>query len=324
MGVFPLLSLPDCVLEMVLDLLSFDQVSHMRIVCRGFDMICKRQLNRGFRCAERAQAKYLQEIKAMLPRRESVRKAHHFARHCEIVTGMETRINLLRMTFAKYIDADLCCFIPGKVIDEVYRVLRWVKNDPYPPRSFEVLQELRDISSMAMEHFDEQILPTFRCPPFPASGSLCNRPARLLSSPGNLFLAMACSPSQPQNGSIPGAMSVSDLRDEMAVLMRRMDKSVKKNKRLASQANAKVGALQNDLVAQNAKIECLEKVLNTQSSLIMSQAEMLKEVNKKLLENKQNLGDFVVQEKQAKKRTKVGEGEEEVQAVTTKKRKLQD
>ena len=55
-----------------------------------------------------------------------------------------------------------CCFIPGKVIDEIFDVLRKIQNDKALPRAYEVLQELRDISSMAMEYFDEHIAPTLK------------------------------------------------------------------------------------------------------------------------------------------------------------------
>ena len=64
---------------------------------------------------------------------------------------------MLSMTYSKYIELDLCCFIPGKVIDEVLTILRLVENTTRPLRAHEVLQELRDISSMAIEHFDEHI-----------------------------------------------------------------------------------------------------------------------------------------------------------------------
>jgi hypothetical protein len=46
-----------------------------------------------------------------------------------------------------------------QVLDEIYRVLKVVNVDPNPPRAHELLQELRDISSMAMEHFDDKISP---------------------------------------------------------------------------------------------------------------------------------------------------------------------
>ena len=49
-----------------------------------------------------------------------------------------------------------------QVLDEIYRILKFVRVSPNPPRAHELLQELRDISSMAMEHFDEKIVPNLR------------------------------------------------------------------------------------------------------------------------------------------------------------------
>ena len=66
------------------------------------------------------------------------------------------------MTFLKYVDLNLGCFIPGKVIDEIISVLRTIKKDENPPRAYEILQELRDISSMAMEYFDDKIFSTLK------------------------------------------------------------------------------------------------------------------------------------------------------------------
>jgi hypothetical protein len=65
---------------------------------------------------------------------------HPLARHCDILTAIETRISLLGMTFMKYVDLDLCCFIPGKVIDEIFTVLRTIQAERNPPRAYEVLQ----------------------------------------------------------------------------------------------------------------------------------------------------------------------------------------
>lgn len=66
------------------------------------------------------------------------------------------------MTYTKYIDLNLCCFIPGKIIDEVLNVLKLVASTTKPLRAHEVLQELRDISSMAIDHFDEKIAPVLK------------------------------------------------------------------------------------------------------------------------------------------------------------------
>lgn len=55
-----------------------------------------------------------------------------------------------------------CLFSSCQVIDEIYRVLRYVNATRAPQRAHEVLQELRDISSMAMEYFDEKIVPILK------------------------------------------------------------------------------------------------------------------------------------------------------------------
>lgn len=48
------------------------------------------------------------------------------------------------------------------MIDEVLRVLKVLELTNNPPRAHEILQELRDISSMAIEHFDEKICPLLK------------------------------------------------------------------------------------------------------------------------------------------------------------------
>ncbi|XP_012543692.1 F-box only protein 28 [Monomorium pharaonis] len=157
-----LINLPDVCLEAILSNLSYDEISKYRIVCRQFDRICKKLLNRGFNLMEKYHAQCLRTVKSKLPRRESERRSHPLARHCDILTAIETRISMLSMTFIKYVDLNVCCFIPGKVIDEIFRVLQLIRETKTPPRAHEILQELRDISSMAMEHFDEKILPDLK------------------------------------------------------------------------------------------------------------------------------------------------------------------
>uniref|UniRef100_A0A2M4D0K2 F-box domain-containing protein n=1 Tax=Anopheles darlingi TaxID=43151 RepID=A0A2M4D0K2_ANODA len=151
------LDLPDCMIEQVLEFLPYDEIAKKRIVCRTMDRICQSLLNRGFNKMVRRHNQHLKTIKSQLPRRESERRNHPLAKHSDILTCIETRISMLSMTYAKYIDKDLCCFIPGKVIDEVLTILRLIENTTRPLRAHEILQELRDISSMAIEHFDENI-----------------------------------------------------------------------------------------------------------------------------------------------------------------------
>lgn len=92
---------------------------------------------------------------------------------------MSRNLVQLNVRISQFIDLNLCCFIPGKVIDEIYRVLRFINQNPSPPRVHELLQELRDISSMAMEYFEERVAPSLKL--------------RLVSSRPSL----GCSISQP-------------------------------------------------------------------------------------------------------------------------------
>ena len=61
-------------------------------------------------------------------------------------------------TLGQYIDANLCCFIPGKIIDEIYNIFNILRNQEIPAE-WKVLQELRDICAMAKEHFESEIMP---------------------------------------------------------------------------------------------------------------------------------------------------------------------
>uniref|UniRef100_A0A8D0LBL9 Uncharacterized protein n=1 Tax=Sphenodon punctatus TaxID=8508 RepID=A0A8D0LBL9_SPHPU len=84
-------------------------------VCKRMDLVCQRMLNQGFLKVERYHNLCQKQVKAQLPRRESERRNHSLARHADILAAVETRLSLLNMTFMKYVDSNLCCFIPGKV-----------------------------------------------------------------------------------------------------------------------------------------------------------------------------------------------------------------
>lgn len=152
-----LLELPDCMLEQIFEYLPYDEIARKRVINTKVNKICQRLLNRGFNKMIRRHTTNLKRIKSLLPRRESERRNHPMARHADILTCIETRISMLSMTYTKYMELNLCCFIPGKIIDEVLRILKLIESTTKPLRAFEVLQELRDLSSMAIEHFDDKI-----------------------------------------------------------------------------------------------------------------------------------------------------------------------
>ncbi|KAF2895220.1 hypothetical protein ILUMI_10952 [Ignelater luminosus] len=157
-----ILAIPDIALEKILSFLSYDEIAKNRLVCTKFNQIGGKLLTRGFLQVERRHNAIYKRMKSMLPRRESERRAHPLARHCDILSAVETRLSMLSMTYMKYMGSNVCCFIPGKVLDEIDRILTLVENVDPPPRTHELLQELRDISSMALEHFDEVILPRLK------------------------------------------------------------------------------------------------------------------------------------------------------------------
>ena len=72
-------------------------------------------LNKGFQQLDRDHAVLYKLYKSYLPRRESERFYHPFQRYVELLSSIDTRISLMRMTFNRFISANLCCFIPGKV-----------------------------------------------------------------------------------------------------------------------------------------------------------------------------------------------------------------
>jgi len=167
MNINSVLELPECVLEIIMSYLSYDDIAKYRIVCKKFDQISRNLLNHGFFTLLNCHAKHLKKIKAQLPRRESERRNHPLSKHSDVLTCIETRLSMLSMTYQKYIQNGTACFIPGKVIDECYKILRMISTASTADttrnlRAHEILQELRDISSMAIEHFDEKIVPEIK------------------------------------------------------------------------------------------------------------------------------------------------------------------
>ncbi|XP_053461333.1 F-box only protein 28 isoform X2 [Nycticebus coucang] len=114
-----LVALPIVAIENILSFMSYDEISQLRLVCKRMDLVCQRMLNQGFLKVERYHNLCQKQVKAQLPRRESERRNHSLARHADILAAVETRLSLLNMTFMKYVDSNLCCFIPGKFQDHL-------------------------------------------------------------------------------------------------------------------------------------------------------------------------------------------------------------
>jgi len=313
--VFRLGDLPDTVLEESLSYMTYDTISKLRRVNKRFDMICKSMLNKGFRSVERYHAKCIKEVKTKLPRRESERRDHPLARHNDILTAIETRISLLSMTFMKYVDLGLCCFIPGKVIDEIFRVLTNLKKVESLGRSCEVLQELRDISSMAMEYFDEKIVPDLKSK-FPGyspvrltngsylssfftSGtgfSLSMRYSDPISPPGTPSFARLTSPilapsSEPtvrSRSCVSRDLTASSTPQPSSAPRRAGMKTNRLLRNLKRQADAYKSAVESQnkkMLDLDRRIDQQNEIINQQNARLAEQEEKLAEMSRRVAEN---------------------------------------
>ncbi|XP_075556036.1 F-box protein pallbearer isoform X2 [Dermacentor variabilis] len=299
--IFTVESLPIEIIDHILSYLSYDEISVYRRVSRHFNACCQRLLNQGFFRAERFHAQCLKAVKKQLPRRESERRTHPLARHCEILTSIETRLSLLSMTFMKYMDMNLCCFIPGKVIDEIFRVLRLVQGagngcTTTPPRAHEILQELRDISSMAMEHFDERIAPGLKLhvgPMKPTLGFIgaghhgpCAASATV---PRSSELATATSILGRVQKPCVHAAAHSSLTEELKQV-RATNLSLRKS---LTECKSKLTAHAKKQCEQDKRMHDQAQLVAEQGSRLAEQEGKLNELNRKLLEQHREFADVL-------------------------------
>uniref|UniRef100_A0A1I8GFW9 F-box domain-containing protein n=1 Tax=Macrostomum lignano TaxID=282301 RepID=A0A1I8GFW9_9PLAT len=210
MGLF---ELPDLVLDKIFSYLSYATISQLRPVSRQANQLCERRLNRGFYKLERTLQDSQRFVKAKLPRRESERKQHPFSRHSEILSAVDTRVSLLGMTYVKHMQFGRCCFIPGRVLDELFRILRTVRATVEPPRAHELLHELRDLSSMAMEHFEEQIEPLVKIDAAAAAAAASQHSLPVYAAVGSASAAQpACSHSHSSSSLLSLMAAAGDQR----------------------------------------------------------------------------------------------------------------
>ncbi|CAB3402718.1 unnamed protein product [Caenorhabditis bovis] len=159
---------PELILDKIFSYFTYDELAKIRGVSRIFNCYVKEELNKGFEKLGKILETNKQNVKKGLPKRESQRKRHRLTKINEIYTAMDTRYSLLDLTFKKYMTHTHprlnICFIPGRVIDEFNRVLdilqKCIDNGgEFTGDVTELLKEVRDLSSMAMEYFEETILP---------------------------------------------------------------------------------------------------------------------------------------------------------------------
>jgi len=151
--------LPVLVQEKIVKNCSYAEMSRLRSVSKRFHILCAEQLNRGYYQLETIVHDLQKQIKSKLPRRESERHKHPLSTKFDIISSLDSRIQWLKLTFTSSIQNSFCCFYPGRLLDEIYSVLRHLKTQQTFSNPRSILQETRDMSSMAIEHFREQIEP---------------------------------------------------------------------------------------------------------------------------------------------------------------------
>ncbi|KFM61956.1 F-box only protein 28, partial [Stegodyphus mimosarum] len=152
--------LPYEIIEYILRFFPFSDIGRLRMVSRYFNNVSSSILNSEFNCVRTVVHQKLKSIKAQMPRRESSRRRHPLARECDIIETLFMRLTLLNLIFGKQIEKKYCCFFPGQILDEVYKILKYTESTPNLNDVYKVTDELFDLSTMAIEYFKEHIEPT--------------------------------------------------------------------------------------------------------------------------------------------------------------------
>ncbi|XP_055311527.1 uncharacterized protein LOC129574118 [Sitodiplosis mosellana] len=155
-----LTDMPVEIFERIFQYTGYKEVSNMRLVSTQTNQICKTILNSTFTKLQTQLMKRFQNIKKIMPRRESARRSHPLSYECDIIETCCMRLSLLQMTFGRYIEHKHICFFPGAFLDEVYNVLNYIRTTPNLGRPYKITEELIDLSTMAMEFFKDHLEPS--------------------------------------------------------------------------------------------------------------------------------------------------------------------
>ncbi|XP_012253848.2 F-box only protein 28 isoform X2 [Athalia rosae] len=263
-----LLDLPVEIMEKIFSYLDFNTIARLRPVCHQMDRVCGSILSSTFQRLQTQMLSRFQAIKAQMPRRESARRNHPLACESDIIETLHMRLTLLQMTFGKHIERKHCCFFPGEILDEVYRILLYVQVTPKLARPYKVTDELFDLSTMAMEYFKERLEPTL--PEIPYFGTDFLDLAGTFSSPSNVskpFMCLDSAPmsvgggkggrssggvgSPPHSSDDPGLLESNVVPPQSNMVLR---KRIRKIKQGMKRYNSQLTLMRRDLRGCKAKI----------------------------------------------------------------------
>ncbi|XP_077563189.1 F-box protein dampened isoform X1 [Haemaphysalis longicornis] len=278
-GPLNLLDLPSEILEKILRHASFATVSSVRMVCRHLNGAASSLLNSEFVRLRQAMQQRFQCIKAQMPRRESARRKHPLSRECDIVETVHMRLTLLQMTFGKHIERQHCCFFPGEVLDEVHRILWYVRTTPTLSRAYKVTDELFDLTTMAMEYFKEHIEPTLpeisyfsATADFLDYGSASSSYSSSLKSQISLMETPPSTSAQGSSSSAPQSPQPPPVNPTVKKRLRKLRESMKKNsgqvlalRRELKLTRRRVASQQRHLVELKARYDDYDQKMQTTS-----------------------------------------------------------
>ena len=168
-------NLPDLVLEEILSKLEYHDVATFRRINKRFNNIGSIILNKGYKSTKMQHTKLYKAVKTEVTQTQKTKSLnyHVLLRHYDILTTIGSHLTLLDNTFLKYTSLNLCCFIPGRVIDEMLSIFQTIQEERQfkhegskcrCSNAFKHLKRCIDASHEAINHFSEKIIPTLKEP----------------------------------------------------------------------------------------------------------------------------------------------------------------
>ena len=166
--------IPEIVLEEILSKLKYHEVAILRGVNKRFNSIGIRILNKGYKAAKLQHTKLYETIKVSSSQNHSKYTKNHplmyhiLIRHYDVLSTIGRNLIILDDTFSNYINLNLCCFIPGQVIDNMMSIFQTIQEDWDDKRdvyrcecsnAYKALHKCIDTSVRAMQYFNEKIAP---------------------------------------------------------------------------------------------------------------------------------------------------------------------
>lgn len=195
------------------------------------------------------------------------------------------------------------------MIDEIFRVLRLIRETKTPPRAHEILQELRDISSMAMEHFDEKILPDLK-------HNICTSMVGTVNSydlPGGVMISHG---RNINNSALPHCNNHSiTCSEKLNQTFKKINDRTKKNKMFFLSVRSQMARMKLRMQRQEYLVRKQTLKLHKQAKKMNDQDTLLAELRKHFEEWEQKMVDLTTEVSRAR------EGTQNPDSLENRKRK---